>query len=94
MTQSPKLLEPLKLGDLSLKNRIALAPMTRARAGTERIPNEIMADYYRQRASAGLIITEATTISPQANGWNESPGIYTDAMVEGWKKVADAIHEV
>jgi len=94
MTQSPKLLKPLKLGDLSLKNRIALAPMTRARAGTERIPNEIMADYYRQRASAGLIITEATTISPQANGWNESPGIYTDAMVEGWKKVVDAIHEV
>ncbi|NEO85596.1 MAG: alkene reductase [Spirulina sp. SIO3F2] len=88
-----KLLEPLNLKGLALTNRVALAPMTRARAGAERIPNALMADYYAQRAGAGLIITEATTISEQANGWNESPGIYSDAMVEGWKLVVDAVHE-
>lgn len=67
--------------------------MTRARAGEERIPNDIMAEYYTQRASAGLIITEATTISEQANGWVNSPGIYTDEMTAGWKKVVDQVHE-
>ncbi|MEO0444624.1 MAG: alkene reductase [Verrucomicrobiota bacterium] len=86
------LLSPTSLGDLELKNRIALAPMTRARAGEERIPNALMAEYYRQRATAGLVITEATTISPQANGWNHSPGIYTDAMEAGWKPVVEAVH--
>ncbi|WOO41955.1 alkene reductase [Rubellicoccus peritrichatus] len=91
-TLSPKLLEPYTLQDLDLSNRIAMAPMTRARAGVDRIPNALMAEYYAQRASAGLIITEATTISESANGWVESPGIYTDAMVEGWKTVVDAIH--
>ena len=58
----------------------------------ERIPNDLMAEYYVQRASAGLIITEATTISAQANGWNESPGIYSDAMTEGWRGVVDSVH--
>jgi len=87
-----KLLEPTTLGDLKLQNRIAMAPMTRARAGAERIPNAMMAEYYTQRASVGLIITEATTISEQANGWNHSPGIYTDAMVEGWKLTTEAVH--
>ncbi|MEM0968620.1 MAG: alkene reductase [Verrucomicrobiota bacterium] len=86
------LLSPTSLGDLELNNRIALAPMTRARAGEERIPNALMAEYYRQRATAGLVITEATTISPQANGWNHSPGIYTDAMEAGWKPVVEAVH--
>lgn len=66
--------------------------MTRARAGEERIPNDIMAKYYTQRASAGLIITEATTISEQANGWLNSPGIYTDEMTAGWKKIVDQVH--
>lgn len=93
MNQAPKLLEPFQLRDLSLANRVAMAPMTRARAGVERIPNEIMAEYYAQRAAAGLIVSEATTISSQANGWNESPGIYTDAMESGWKKVTQAVHE-
>ena len=93
-TSSPQLLSPFTMGDLELPNRIALAPMTRARAGVERIPNAIMAEYYAQRAAAGLIITEATTISASANGWNESPGIYTDAMVEGWKQTVDAVHEL
>ncbi len=87
-----KLLEPFTLYGLTLHNRIALAPMTRARSGADRIPKPIMAEYYAQRASAGLIITEATTVSAQGNGWNESPGIYTDAMVEGWKPVTEAIH--
>ena len=86
------LLSPFALGDLSLKNRVVLAPMTRARAGEERTPNDLMAEYYAQRASAGLLITEATTISTQANGWVQSPGIYADAHTEGWKKVVDAVH--
>ncbi len=92
-TSSPHLLADFELRDLFLANRVALAPMTRARAGQERIPNDLMAEYYVQRASAGLVITEATTISEQANGWNESPGIYTDAMTEGWRKVVDQVHE-
>ncbi len=91
-TSSPQLLTSFDLAGLSLKNRVALAPMTRARAGKERIPNSLMAEYYGQRAGAGLVITEATTISEQANGWNESPGIYTDAMVAGWKETVDRVH--
>lgn len=87
------LYEPFTLHDLQLTNRIVLAPMTRSRAGTARIPNRLMAEYYVQRSSAGLLITEATTISEEANGWNESPGIYTDEMVEGWKHVVNAVHE-
>ncbi|MEC4854087.1 MAG: alkene reductase, partial [Jaaginema sp. PMC 1079.18] len=71
------LLEPYQLGDLSLKNRIVLAPLTRGRAVENRCANPLMAEYYRQRTTAGLLITEATTISPQANGWLNSPGIYT-----------------
>ena len=93
MTSSPKLLESVDLAGLHFANRVVLAPMTRARAGIERVPNKIMAEYYTQRASAGLLITEATTISPQANGWNESPGIYTDEMQAGWTQVVDSVHE-
>jgi len=91
-TSSPKLLKAIDLNGLTLKNRVVMAPLTRGRAGKERIPNAVMAEYYTQRVSAGLIITEATTISTQANGWNESAGIYTDEMVEGWKQVTEAIH--
>jgi len=83
---------PFNLHGLDLPNRIVMAPMTRARAGKERIPNALMAQYYDQRASAGLIITEATTISEQANGWVQSPGIYTDAMAKGWRQIVDAVH--
>ncbi|MBX2861151.1 MAG: alkene reductase [Vampirovibrio sp.] len=91
--ERPKaLLSPGDLNGLVIKNRVALAPMTRARAGAQRIANELMAEYYSQRASAGLLITEATTISEQANGWINSPGIYTDAMTEGWKLVTEAVH--
>jgi N-ethylmaleimide reductase len=87
------LLDSFRLhGDLVLPNRVVMAPLTRGRAGPTRVPNPLMAEYYAQRAGAGLIISEATTISEQANGWLESPGIYTEAMVEGWKGVTAAVH--
>ncbi len=87
------LFEPLEFGGMTLGNRIVLAPMTRARAGTERVPNDLMSEYYVQRAAAGLIITEATTISEEANGWVDSPGMYNDAMAAGWKVVVDQVHQ-
>ena len=83
--------DPLTIGDLVLKNRIAMAPMTRGRAGDSRVPNDLMGQYYLQRASAGLLITEATVISEQGNGWVGSPGIYTEAMVQGWKNVTEKV---
>jgi len=86
------LLDSFQLGDLTLKNRVVLAPMTRARAGQERLPNALMAEYYAQRSSAGLIITEATVISEQAIGWPNTPGIYTSKQAEAWRPVVDAIH--
>lgn len=85
------LFEPLKMGDLELKNRIVMAPMTRGRAGESRVPNELMAEHYFQRASAGLLITEATVISSQGNGWVGSPGIYTQAMTDGWRIVTQKL---
>lgn len=85
------LFEPMKLGDYQLKNRIAMAPMTRSRAGESRVPNDLMAEYYHQRSSAGLLITEATVISEQGIGFSGTPGIYTDEMVEGWRKVIEKI---
>ena len=93
-TSSPRLLSPVRVGDLELKNRVALAPLTRARAGVERMPNALMADYYRQRAGAGLLISEATVISTEAIGWPQSPGIYTDAQAEAWRRVTTAVHGV
>ncbi|QDU73453.1 N-ethylmaleimide reductase [Bremerella volcania] len=87
------LFQAYDLRGLTLSNRIAMAPMTRGRAGKERMANALMAKYYQQRAAAGLLITEATTISPQANGWDQSPGIYTSEMVEAWKQVPQAVHE-
>ncbi len=87
-----KLLSPVTLGGLSLKNRVARAPMTRARAGIERLPNARLATYYCDRASVGLIISEGVVISEQANGWNQSPGIYTDAMRDAWRDVVSAVH--
>ncbi len=91
-TQSPTLLSPFKLGDLMLENRVVLAPMTRSRAGEERIPNRLIAEYYAQRASAGLLITEATVVSKQGIGWLNTPGIYDDAQAKAWKEVVDAVH--
>ena len=89
----PNLLSPYKIGDLSLKNRVVMAPLTRGRAGKDRIPNALMAEYYSQRANAGLIISEGTAPSKQGNGWVDAPGIYNNAQVEGWKQVTRAVHE-
>ncbi|MBS1990668.1 MAG: alkene reductase [Cyanobacteria bacterium SZAS LIN-2] len=87
------LLSPFNLHDLAPKNRVVMAPLTRSRAGEKRIANELMAQYYTQRASAGLIVSEATVISEQANGWLNTPGIYTDEQTEGWKVVTKAVRE-
>jgi N-ethylmaleimide reductase len=92
-TLSPTLLSPFSLGSLSLKNRVVMAPMTRSRAGSEGIPNALMAEYYAQRASAGLIITEGTFISDQAIGWMNAPRIYEEVHTEAWKPVVDAVHQ-
>ena len=86
------LFRPFRLGDLQLKNRVVMSPLTRARAGEERLPNALMAEYYVQRASAGLIITEATVVSKQAIGWLNSPGIYSAEQARAWKPVVEAVH--
>ena len=89
----PTLFDSLQLGSLTLPNRIFLAPLTRARAGQQRIPNALMAEYYRQRASAGLILTEATSVTPRGVGYANTPGIWSDEQVIGWKLVTEAVHE-
>jgi N-ethylmaleimide reductase len=91
---APSLFDPIEIGDLKLKNRIAMAPMTRGRAGDTRVANDIMADYYLQRSSAGLLITEATVISRQGIGWIGSPGVYTEEMVAGWRRVTERLKTV
>ncbi len=88
-----ELSSPLVLGDLHLKNRVVMAPLTRSRATADRVPTAMMAKYYAQRASAGLIISEATVISEEANGYLNTPGLFTDAQVEGWKQVTQAVHD-
>jgi N-ethylmaleimide reductase len=90
---SQPLFQPIKIGNIELKNRIAMAPLTRSRAGRERIPNEMMAEHYAQRASAGLLIAEATQISKQAVGYPATPGIHEPEQIEGWKKVTKAVHK-
>lgn len=87
------LLQPLKVGALTLPNRIIMAPLTRARAGDERLPNDLMALYYSQRATAGLILTEATSVTPMGVGYARTPGIWSEAQVEGWKKITKAVHD-
>lgn len=88
----PSLFDSLQLGELRLANRIVMAPLTRARAGTSRVPNDLMVEYYRQRASTGLILTEATVVSPQGIGYADTPGIWSPRQIEGWKKVTQAVH--
>lgn len=88
---SPFLLSPLNLHGLELRNRVAMAPLTRARAGRSRVPNDLMTEYYTQRASAGLIVSEATSISEQGLGWVDSPGIYNDEQESGWVKITRAL---
>lgn len=92
MSSSP-LFQPVRLGAMALRNRIVMAPLTRGRSGVDRIPNALMAEYYQQRASAGLIISEATQISEQAAGWAETPGIYTEAQIQGWQRITHRVHE-
>jgi 2,4-dienoyl-CoA reductase-like NADH-dependent reductase (Old Yellow Enzyme family) len=87
------LFDPLILGELKLPNRIIMAPLTRARAGENRIPNALMAEYYAQRASAGLILSEATVVSPMGVGYADTPGIWSDEQVEGWKLTTRAVHQ-
>ena len=86
------LFSPAKLGSLTLQNHLVMAPMTRSRAIENNVPNDLMVEYYRQRASAGLIITEGTSPSPHGLGYARIPGIYSEAQVAGWKKVTDAVH--
>lgn len=88
-----RLLEGASLRNLPVANRIAMAPMTRARTGKDRVPTAIMGEHYAQRAGAGLIVTEATTVSAQGNGWVNTPGIYTDAQEAAWKDVVKTIHD-
>jgi 2,4-dienoyl-CoA reductase-like NADH-dependent reductase (Old Yellow Enzyme family) len=89
----PTLFDPLKIGDLTLRNRIIMAPLTRQRAGTIRVPNALMAQYYAERASAGMILSEATSVTPQGVGYSDTPGIWSDEQTEGWKLVTDAVHK-
>ncbi|MBB3118154.1 alkene reductase [Pseudoduganella violacea] len=87
------LFEPFAVGDLTLNNRIVMAPLTRSRAvGAGRVPNALMAEYYAQRASAGLILSEATSVTAQGVGYENTPGIWSDEQVEGWKLITDAVH--
>lgn len=87
-----KLFDPIKIGAWELPNRVILAPLTRCRAVQDRIPNDLMAEYYTQRAGAGLILTEATSIDPMGVGYPNTPGIWTEEQVAGWKKVTDRVH--
>src|ERR1700693_304384 len=86
------LFDPIKIGAFNLPNRIIMAPLTRSRAVNGRVPNDLMAQYYAQRASAGLIISEATSVTAQGVGYADTPGIWSDAQVAGWKKVTAAVH--
>jgi N-ethylmaleimide reductase len=92
-TETPALFTPYRLGDLTLKNRVVMAPLTRNRASRgDDAPNALNVEYYRQRAGAGLIITEGTQISQQGQGYVWTPGIYSEAQIAGWKAVTDAVH--
>ncbi|MBA4490644.1 alkene reductase [Paracoccus sp. S1E-3] len=89
---NPLLFQPYQLGEITLANRVVMAPLTRNRAAGGLVPSPYAAEYYAQRASAGLIIAEATQVSAQAQGYQDTPGIYTDDQVAGWRKVTDAVH--
>jgi len=84
--------EPFRLGALTLPNRILMAPLTRCRAGAGRVPTDLMREYYVQRASAGLILSEATSVDPMGVGHPDSPGIWSEEQVAGWKKITEAVH--
>ncbi len=88
----PNLFSTLRIGDLELRNRVVMAPLTRCRASEGRVPNALMAEYYGQRAAAGLILSEATSVDPMGVGYPDTPGIWSDAQVEGWRQVTEAVH--
>jgi hypothetical protein len=90
---TPDLFTPIRLGAIEASNRIIMAPLTRMRAGPDRVPTPLMAEYYAQRAAAGLIVSEAVAISQQGTGCPNSPGIYTDEQIAGWQKVTEAVHQ-
>jgi N-ethylmaleimide reductase len=89
----PSLFDPVRLGALNAKNRILMAPLTRARSTRDHVPETVMVEYYRQRAGAGLIISEATGISLQGLGWPNAPGIWSEAQIEAWKPITGAVHD-
>jgi N-ethylmaleimide reductase len=93
MEKTPPILSPYKMGIFSLRNRVIMAPLTRRRATDDHTPTSLMQSYYEQRSSAGLIIAEATNISPQAVGYLNTPGIFTKAHIEGWKKITHAVQQ-
>ncbi|WP_442755103.1 alkene reductase [Methylocystis sp. JAN1] len=88
----PTLFDPFRLGDIDLPNRIVMAPLTRCRAVDGRAPNALMRDYYVQRAAAGLILTEATSVAPMGVGYPDTPGVWSEAQVDGWREIAEAVH--
>lgn len=87
------LFEPMTLGAIRISNRIVMAPMTRDRAGPDDVPTPFMAEYYRQRASAGLIVTEGVQPSAAGKGYWRTPGIHTSAQIDGWRAISDAVHQ-
>ena len=88
-----QLFEPLRAGDLTLPNRIIMAPLTRMHADPGRVPNDLMVEYYTQRAGAGMILTEATAVTPQGVGYADTPGLWTTEQVQGWRKVTSSVHQ-
>jgi len=92
MSNTTKLFEPFKLGPITLPNRLVMAPLTRNRAVAGMVPNPLAVEYYGQRASAGLLITEASQVSQQGQGYQDTPGIYSKEQVAGWRKVTDRVH--
>ncbi|MEQ6248755.1 alkene reductase [Sulfitobacter sp. HNIBRBA3233] len=92
MTSTPSLFTPINMGDLTLPNRVLMAPLTRNRANADGTPAAMAKTYYAQRATAGMILTEATQISPMGKGYLDTPGIYNDAQVEGWREITDTVH--
>jgi len=89
----PSLFDPIRLGELDLPNRVIMAPLTRCRAVDRRVPNALMAEYYAQRSSAGLILTEATSVDPMGVGYPNTPGIWSDEQTNAWKAITAAVHE-
>ncbi|WMD21809.1 alkene reductase [Achromobacter seleniivolatilans] len=87
------LFEPLRAGDLTLRNRIVMAPLTRQRASEGRVPNDLMLEYYTQRAGAGMILTEATSVTPEGVGYADTPGLWSNEQVKGWRKITSAVHD-